>query len=55
MDETWLKPFRPYNIILIAQSGKEVGRNISICESFNLGFLGVFFSKGSFQLLEVTS
>jgi len=55
MDETWLKPFRPYNIILVAQFGKEVGRNISICESFNLGFLGVFFLEGNLQLLEVAT
>jgi hypothetical protein len=55
MDETRLKPFPPYNIILVAQFGKKVGRNISICENLDLGFLGVFISKGSFQLLEVTS
>jgi hypothetical protein len=55
MDERWLKPFCPYNIIPITQSGKKVGRNISTCESFDLGFLGVFFLKGSLQLLEVAS
>jgi hypothetical protein len=48
MDETWLKPFCPYNIILTTQSRKEVGRNISICESFNLGFLGIYFFKRKF-------
>jgi hypothetical protein len=30
MDQTRLKPFRPYNIILVAQSGKKVGGNISL-------------------------
>jgi len=48
MDETWFKPFGPYNIILAAQSKKKVGRNISICESFNLGLLGIFFFRGKF-------
>jgi hypothetical protein len=55
MDETRLKPFCPYNIILVAQLKKKVGKNISICENHDLGFLGVFLSKGSFQLLEVAS
>jgi hypothetical protein len=55
MDETGLKSFCPYNIILVAQSKKEVGGNISTCESPNLRFLGVFLSKGSLQLLEVIS
>jgi hypothetical protein len=55
MDETWLKPFRPYNIILVAQFRKKVGRNISTCENLDLGFLGVFLSKGNLQLLEVTN
>jgi hypothetical protein len=47
MDETRLKPFRPYNIIMVAQSKKEAGGNISTCETPDLGFLGVFLSKGS--------
>jgi hypothetical protein len=55
MDEMGLKAFHPYNIILATQFGKEVGRNISTCESHDLGFSGVFLSKGSLQLLEVTS
>jgi hypothetical protein len=44
MDETRLKPIHPYNIILFAQYGKEVGRNISTCESHHLGFFGIFLS-----------
>jgi hypothetical protein len=55
MDETRLKPFHPYNIILATESGKEVGRNISTCESPDLGFSNVFLSKGTLQLLEVTN
>jgi hypothetical protein len=55
MDETTLKPIHPYNIIFFAQFGKEVGGNISSCESRHLGFLSIFLSKGSFQLLEVAS
>jgi hypothetical protein len=55
MDETRLKPFRPYNIIMVAQSGQKVGGNISICENHDLRFSCVFLSKGSFQLLEVAS
>jgi hypothetical protein len=55
MDETRSKSFRPYNIIVVAQFGNEVGRNISSCESPNLGFLRVFLLEGNFQLLEITS
>jgi hypothetical protein len=44
MDATRLKPFHPYNIILATQSGKEAGRNISTCESHDLGYLGIFIS-----------
>jgi hypothetical protein len=55
MDETWLKPFCPYNTILVAQFGKKVEGNISTCENLNFGFLGVFLSKGNLPLLEVTS
>jgi hypothetical protein len=55
MDETRLKPFHPYNIILVAQYGKEARWNISICESFDLRILGVFFLKGNLQLFEVAS
>jgi hypothetical protein len=55
MDEIRLKPFRAYNIILTTQYGKDVGGNISTCESYDLGFSGVFLSKGSIQLLEVAS
>jgi hypothetical protein len=55
MDEIGLKPFCPYNIIMANQFGKEVGGNISTCESPYLGFLGVFLSYRSLQLLEVTS
>jgi len=55
MDEIRLKPFHPYNIILATQFGKEVGGNISTCGSCDLGFLDIFFSKGTLQLLEVTS
>jgi hypothetical protein len=53
MGETRLKPYCPYNIILVVQFIKEARRNISTCESHDLGFLGVFLSKGSLQLLEV--
>jgi hypothetical protein len=53
MDETSFKPICPYNIILFAQSKIEVGGNISICESCYLGFLGIFLSEWSPQLLEV--
>jgi hypothetical protein len=55
MDEIGLKPFCPYNIILVAQFGKKAGGNISNCENCDLRFLGVFLSKGSLQLLEITS
>jgi hypothetical protein len=55
MDETKLKPFRPYSIILATQSRKKVGWNISTCENPNLGFLGVFLFEESLQLLEVAS
>jgi hypothetical protein len=55
MDETRLKPLCPYNIIMVAQSRKEAGGKISTCETHDLGFLGVFLSKGSLQLLEVIS
>jgi hypothetical protein len=55
MDETRLKPFYPYNIILVAQSRKKVKGNISTCEGPNLGFSGVFLLKGNLQLLDVTS
>jgi hypothetical protein len=55
MDETRLKPIRPYNIILFAQYGKEAKGNIPTCENRHLGSLGIFLSKGSLQLLEVTS
>jgi hypothetical protein len=48
MDETWFKPFCPHNIILVAQSTKEVGGNISTCESLDLGFFGHLFIKGKF-------
>jgi hypothetical protein len=48
MDETKLKPFRPYNIILATPSRKKARWNISTCENLNLGFLGVFlFGKVS--------
>jgi hypothetical protein len=55
MDETRLKAFCPYSIIMVAQSRKEAGGNISTCETPDLRFLGVFLSKGSLQLLEVIS
>jgi hypothetical protein len=55
MNETWLKPFCPYNIILTAQFRKKAGGSISTCENPDLGFLNVFLSKGSLQLLEVAS
>jgi len=55
MDEIGLKPFHPYNIILVAQSGKKAGGNISTYESRNLRFLGVFLLKGTLQLLEIES
>jgi hypothetical protein len=55
MDEIGLKPFCPHNIIMATQSRKEAGGNISTCESLDLGFLGIFLSKGSLQLLEVAS
>ncbi len=45
------KPFHPYNIILVAQSGKKVGRNISTCESYDLGFSSIFLLEGSPCLL----
>jgi hypothetical protein len=47
MGETRLKPIHPYNIIMVAQSRKEAGGNISIFESCDLGFLGIFFLEGS--------
>jgi len=55
MDETKIKPIHPYNIILATQSRKELGGNISTCESLDLGFSGIFLSNGSLQLLEVAS
>jgi hypothetical protein len=55
MDEIRFKPFLPYNIILVAQFWKELGGNISTCGGCDLGFLGVFFSEGTIQLLEVVS
>jgi hypothetical protein len=55
MDEIGQKPFCPYNIILVAQSSKKARGNISICESHDLGFLGIFLLEGSLQLLEVAS
>jgi hypothetical protein len=55
MDETRLKPFHPYNIILATQSRKKVGRNNLICENLDLKLAGIFLLEGSFQLLEVTS
>jgi hypothetical protein len=55
MDETRLKPFRPYNIILVAQYGKKARGKILTCESLDLRILGVFFSKGNLHLLEVAS
>jgi len=55
MNEIGLKPFRPYDIILIAQSGKKVGRSISTCENLDLGFSSIFLLEGSLQLLEVAS
>jgi hypothetical protein len=47
LDETKLKPFCPFNIILATQFGKKAGRNISTCENPNLGFLGVSFKGKS--------
>jgi hypothetical protein len=35
MDEIRLKIFHPYNIILVAQSGKKAVGNISTCENPN--------------------
>jgi hypothetical protein len=55
MDETRLKHFCQYNIILIAQSKKKAGGNISTCESFDLGSFNVFLLEGSLQLLEVAN
>jgi hypothetical protein len=55
MDETKIKPIRPYNIILVTQFGKEVGGNISTCGSVDLRILGIFLLEGSFKLLEVAS
>jgi hypothetical protein len=55
MDEIGLKPFHPYNIILVAQSGKEAGGNISTYESLDLGFSSIFLLKGTLQLLEIAS
>jgi hypothetical protein len=55
MDETKNKHIHPYNIILATQFRKEAGRNISTCESLDLGFSGIFISNGSLQLLEVAS
>jgi hypothetical protein len=47
LDETKLKPFCPYNIILTTQFGKKARRNISTYENPNLGFLGVFLKGKS--------
>jgi hypothetical protein len=55
MDETRLKPFHPYNIILIAQFRKKAGGNISTCESLDLGSFNVFLLEGRLQLLEVAN
>jgi hypothetical protein len=55
MDELGLNLFRPYNIILVAQSRKKGGKEHFNLWNHDLGFSNIFFFERICQLLEVVS